>query len=200
MNLIDQAVKHIRSLLYARVDNNYGQGAESILNQVKTLESDNPEEVDQIIAYSKECLVRLEEMFLPHQLPSDYLYFLEHYGGLIIEKPGDDNSFNIYGIGPAVNIWYAHVEESNILSENYLKKGFLSIGTLNLGNQYKKYHLSSNFYKHIHYYLSSSGNVYEEGVFLSGNKFERDELRMIASSFTEWLNAIPSLYSTIWQV
>ena len=66
-------------------------------------------------------------MVLPYQLPDDYLFFLEYYGGLTIEST-TGVVFSAFGVGPEGESPYGNVVSYN-LTRRELDFGRLYIGS-----------------------------------------------------------------------
>ena len=85
MQAVDDAIERILRLPHASVGSNYGQDREA----------------NDWIAVSEKRVTILKQLVLPHQLPDEYLYFLEHYGGFHIEDVEAGLAFfSIFGFLP----------------------------------------------------------------------------------------------------
>lgn len=112
---VHSAIKIIQDIPEAKVDRNFGQGDSVLEAQVTALHGDiAPALKDEIIQYCQLELSRLIQMVSPYSLPEDYLCFLRFYGGLSIGQVAIDSPLlTLFGIGPATDIYYPHIEEVN---------------------------------------------------------------------------------------
>jgi hypothetical protein len=111
MDRLITAVEHLRQLPGAFVDTNFRQVREAFRAQLSRIwqqAGQSPAvsdvEVDKYIYYCLEDIDELKARVIPYTLPSDYLFFLEYYGGLAIHT--DSFRFEIYGCGPMTQEWY----------------------------------------------------------------------------------------------
>jgi hypothetical protein len=109
MQVVDDAVARIRRLPHARIGCNYGQGREALLRHVDDLHkglgiafpTSAENTINDWIAVSETQMDILKQLSLPHQLPAEYLYFLEYYDGLDIAQESDGVPFfSIFGFFP----------------------------------------------------------------------------------------------------
>jgi hypothetical protein len=126
-----QVVECIRSIQGANVDCSIRQGRDKVLDQF-LLSFGIASEQD--IVNLEDALVELPSWVAPLNLPDDYLFFQEFYGGLGIHTPA--YYFDVMGIGPMRDDWYGDVvRDDDAIYEN----GLLLIGTLAYGSNPRRF-------------------------------------------------------------
>src|ERR1700752_1494359 len=111
---IAQAVERIRSIPGARID----QGIQHITDET-------------LRAALRRDFEELYDWIFPNQLPPDYQFFLEYYGGLSISTPF--YTLDVRGIGPMQNGWYLHLMcTQGDFDEGLYQNGFLEISLLSV--------------------------------------------------------------------
>jgi hypothetical protein len=175
-------IERIKLFPNAKVDRNYGQGREAVQKQLsQILEEEDRILVDKFIAFSQERMATLVSMISPHSLPKDYHLFLEYYGGLAIDYKDGTPFLNVFGIGPAVDGWYADVVACNEDSSDETIEQ-LYIGVWDNPVEGKKP-------DRIRFYLDLADDVQRHSILVP----DRDNppiFRKVANSFTEWLEQI----------
>jgi len=109
MDSIIRSVERLRSLPNAFVDVNFRQDREAFRKQLasrRELETISDDEVDSYVTHVQESIAELVEKVSPYELPKEYRFFLEYYGGLELWNENEFR-FEIHGIGPMVleNYW-----------------------------------------------------------------------------------------------
>jgi hypothetical protein len=183
------------------IDTGFRQGKEVVLKQIRqNLDQedrypiDREATIEQMLFAMQSSINDLIQHAVPYELPEDYLFFLEHYGGLAID--GVDCNFSIYGIGPMAETWYGYTNsEDNVLIESG-KLGWQSIGQTVFQTSH------THRYQRTLFYLDLSDAVQKNSVIGIGpwNGVDPQEhsilnnirdyqkmWRIIAPSFTDWL-------------
>lgn len=190
---VREAVKRIQLLSGAFVDCSFRQGRNAVLKQLEERTGRDEEAfVDVYIQEMQDTMATLIHKAVPYEVPEDYIFFLEFYGGLAIDR--DDYNFSILGIGPMVEDWYGSVESDEAFPEP-AKYGFLSLGSLNFREgKYK--------FQHVDFFLDLAGIIQKHCVIGVGpwgqagptpSTIIQDihahpgRWQKIAPSFTEWL-------------
>lgn len=193
---VREAVKRIQLLPEASVDCSVRQGRDAVLKQLTARDGSIAETI--VDAFIEEDIrgeiALLVQKAAPYDIPGEYIFFLEFYGGLAIDNDDPNYNFSVLGIGPMVEEWYGFIAGDEALQEPG-KYGFLSLGSLNFGQGKLKS-------KHIGFFLDLAGGVQEHCVIGVGPWGEDtltpstiikdlhaypDMWRKIAGSFTEWL-------------
>jgi hypothetical protein len=100
----------------AQIDVGYLQGRDAVLRQLERRTGQNEEQmVDRHIEGMKAHVADIKSGLQPYHLPSDYLSFLEWYGGLSLYGPDEAYYFAVFGVGPMVEDWYSAVLGEDIL-------------------------------------------------------------------------------------
>jgi len=200
MNIIE-IIEKARFQPWIYIDTSFRQGKEAVLEQIihKLDQEDryhiNREAtIEQTLIRMQNSINELVQHARPYELPDDYTFFLEHYGGLAIE--GMNCNFSIYGIGPMTETWYGYINSAdNVLIESG-RLGWQSVGqtVFQTSHTYK--------YQRILFYLDLSGVVQKNSLISVGpwnciDPHEHDILsnirdypkmwKLVASSFTDWL-------------
>jgi len=193
MNIIT-VVERIQSLPHGFVDSNFGQGHNLALKQLSQRRGQNAvTTIDSFIRNSQRGISALIQSAKPYELPEDYIFFLETYGGLTIWP--DNYDFFVLGVGPMVEEWYGAIDGDGILREPG-KHGFAELGMLCLpDDKYKLQNLS--------FFLDISGTIQKNSVISVGpwgeDTVPPDDViknlktyigmwQKVADSFTEWLH------------
>ena len=193
MQTIKNKVESIRSISGAQVDRNFGQGPEAVLIQLETRSGQKEDMtfVADFITDAKGTLRELRELVLPHLLPDDYAFFLEFYGGFLIEAT--NYNFLLLGNGPLAGEWYPFILGDDGLYEN----GFLKIGILPFTGK--------RISQRVSFFLDIAGVVHPHCIIgIPSWKLEGIRISVIlqdlhghsriwtrhANSFTEWLGQV----------
>lgn len=197
-----ESVNRIKLLTGASVDANYRQGRDKVIEQLNERTGKNASgSVDIFIKNSQDAIPELTQAVAPHNIPEDYIFFLEFYGGLAIES--DDYYFSILGIGPMVEEWYSAIDSDEAFPEPE-KYGFLSLGMLNFRKgKYKS--------QYVDFFLDLAGSVQKYCVIGVGpwgkddpNSFAiikdihaySEMWQITANSFTEWLKQVAETHGS----
>lgn len=192
MNLIE-TVERIRLISGTFIDCGFGQGRDMFLKQLEERTgNDESALVDVDIQGSRDLITKLIKRANPYNIPDDYIFFLENYGGLAIDRP--NYRFSVLGVGPMVEDWYASVISDEAIQEPG-KYSFLSLGSLNFREgRYK--------FQHVDFFLDLAGIIQKHCVIGVGPWGAEDltpdivikdiyaypgKWQKIANSFTEWL-------------
>jgi hypothetical protein len=193
MNDLVDAVKQIRLLPETIVDVGFRQGRDAVLNQFnEETGQDGSSFIDKFIDGMKSDITELIESAKPYEIPEEYIFFLEQYGGLAIIN--DDFYLATLGIGPLVEIYYSSTRSDEAFHE-VRKYGFLSIGGLRLsGGKYK--------HKGIEFFLDLGGTVQKDSIIGVGPQrsfyfnvikdvhSHPTSWKITANSFIEWLRLV----------
>jgi hypothetical protein len=140
MDDVTRAVERIESLPEAYVDRNYLQSYDAVLAQLRMRTEgriDSMSEAEEYIAHIREGLAKVQAWVAPWQLPEDYVFFLEYYGGLMIST--ESHYFAVQGIGPMVEEWYGFIKGDDSLyvkgDEMPYEGGVLRVGILSLRDE-----------------------------------------------------------------
>ena len=191
---VKDAIEQIRLYPGALVDCSFGQGRDVFLEQLEERTGRNEAySVDNYIEDCRDTIAGLIQRVAPYEVPKDYIFFLEYYGGIFIE--GDNHTLSILGTGPNVEEWYSSVESDDALLE-VGRQGFLKLGSLNFARN------EENNSQRIAYFLDLAGNVQKHCVIGVGpwgketltpidilkNIHAYHEMwKKVANSFTAWL-------------
>lgn len=201
MDYIVEVTQQIERIPGARVDHNYLQGHDAVYSQLYNRSEGKIKslaEVDEFILDSQQALTDIRNFVFPRVLPDDYVFFLEFYGGLLIENV--DYNLIVDGIGPMVEDWYGYPLDDDSLYKN----GLLSIALLNL----KKARTG----EHVYFMLDLAGILEQNCVIAitSWGQGKDDPLSIIgnlqaypqrwaklANSFIHWLELIAKTSGTL---
>ena len=188
MDGVIQVVECIRSIQGANVDCSIRQGRDKVLDQF-LLSFGIASEQD--IVNLEDALVELPSWVAPLNLPDDYLFFQEFYGGLGIHTPA--YYFDVRGIGPMTDDWYGDVvRDDDAIYEN----GLLLIGTLAYGSNPRRF---------VRFFLDLAGVIDQGCIYAVGpqeppypsilpvlqNPHDHPtRLTKVANTFTEWLEIV----------
>ena len=199
---IIETIKRLQKEADIYIDVSYLQGREAILNQLqKRSGEDESPLVDLYLEDIKTIINDLIERVKPYDLPDDYLYFLRTYGGLYIDH--EDNYFQVFGVGPMVEDWYSSINSDQA---QFANKGtdFLLIGSVS----FRTGHLALH---RVNFFLDLAGRLQKYSVFgigpwtqgaitpnqvLQNLNFHTDKWKIIASSFTNWLDKAAETHGT----
>jgi hypothetical protein len=193
---VKEIVERIRLLPEAFVDCGFRQGRDAFLRQLESRTGkDEAHLVDVYIEGCRETIAELVQRVAPYDIPDDYIFFLEFYGGLAIIR--DDYYFALLGDGPMVEEWYGSVVSDEALKEPG-KYGFLSLGLLSFRKG--KYQ-----FQYIDFFLDLAGFVRKHCVIgvgpwgqgtltswtiLKDVHAHPDMWQKMANSFAEWLEQV----------
>lgn len=182
-----------RLLKVASVDSGYLQGKKVVLEQLqKRAQQDTERHAELFINNAKMAVADLIRNTMPFEIPKDYIYFLEYYGGACIAR--DSHYFQILGIGPMVEDWYAAIDsDATILKSE--EKRLLTIGSLSFAE-------GKFQFQRANFFLDLAGIVQKDSVIGIGpwgkeNPTPLDVIndlstyanmwKIIADSFAAWL-------------
>jgi hypothetical protein len=191
MESVTRAVTRIQLVPRAHIDRSFRQGREAVVAQLRARTDDEVIDIsvaDIDIAHFREGINEICTWVAPNRLPEDYVFFLEFYGGLLIETP--DYNLLVDGIGPMVEEWYGFPMGDDGICEN----GLLAVATLAL----KKERIGQS----VRFFLDLAGTICQDCVIgIDDRGLERadyasilrepyahtDRWTKLADSFTEWL-------------
>lgn len=190
---VRKAVEHIQRIPGAYVDCSFRQGRDKVLKQLNERSGrDEKDLLDASIRDIQNTIVELIQEAAPYHIPDDYIFFLEFYGGLAIDK--DNYRFSVFGVGPMVEEWYASVVSDVAFSEPG-KSGVLSLGRMS-------FRTGEYQFQYVTFFLDLAG-ILQENCVIGIGPWGKEELtsftiikdihaypgmwRKIANSFTEWL-------------
>jgi hypothetical protein len=191
---VRNAVERIRLLPEVYVDCSIRQGREAILEQLRERDGSIADRiVDAFIAEDiQDTIATVVRKAEPYEIPDDYIFFLEFYGGLAIDR--DDYYFATLGVGPWVEDWYGSIVSDQALQEPG-ECGFLSLGSVTV-------HKGEHGPPYISFFLDLAGTVQKHCVIgvgpwgvdtpdpetvLQDLQGHPEMWRKLAHSFTEWL-------------
>ncbi|MBE2224889.1 MAG: hypothetical protein IAF02_25335, partial [Anaerolineae bacterium] len=161
MNEIIDAVEKIRLLPGTDVDAGFRQGRDAILFQLKEEIWQGQNEnilVDLCIKDMKLAIEELIDSAEPYEIPRNYIFFLEHYGGLAINH--DLFYFSTLGIGPLVEVNYSSTSSDEAFHE-VGKYGFLAVGHLSFrGGKY--------IYRRLFFFLDLARTIQKDAIICVG--------------------------------
>ncbi len=185
MEKIVRAIEHIQLIPGAQVDRSFRQGVEAVLSQLQPWNTD-VSYAEELIAAMQDRLRALQSCVKPCQLPEDYIFFLEFYGGLIINGPS--HRLMVDGIGPMTMTWYGRLVGEEMIYDH----GLLGIGHLSLFEKRQPA---------IYFFLDLAGTVDRYAVIgihyrtalvsilRSLPNYPRRWIK-VADSFTDWLEKL----------
>lgn len=214
-NIVD-IVERIRLLPDARVDRNYRQGRDTVFEQLLQIPGNlDQATVERFIARSQKRIAQLTKLISPNELPADYHFFLEYYGGLTIEPKVGSPQLNVFGIGPATEAWYGDVVEYHLRSaRSGIEQLYIALWSsrLRFSEQTQdileiistsKDALADNKprppYRWIEFFLDITGTVQKYSVLAAKperNKEDQRQWKKVANSFTEWLDLVATSRGT----
>jgi len=192
---LKEVMKLLSTLPGAKIDVGFRQGHDAVMRQLQLRTGQhNIQFVDDFIEGMKDELETLQKEVAPCDLPHEYIDFLELYGGMAIFH--DDFYFQVFGLGPMVEDWYASIVSDATLAvpDN---PGYISIGEL-------KRRDGTGRSNRLHYVLDLSGVVDRHCVIsversrttplltevLANLMAYPDRWQKVANSFNAWLNLI----------
>jgi hypothetical protein len=147
-------------------------------------------------------------MFEPHLLPTDYLFFLEYYGGLVIND-GNKPILDIFGTGPLADVTYSPVAEVNrVSSASTHKNVYIAGGDVLLSDKEKEVLLEIKKFdtklpnivkknmpksQHISFYIDIQSSIQAGSIIAIKDieiKIKSNKWEYVAPSFTNWLKMI----------
>lgn len=191
---VRRAVERIQLLPEAFVDCSIRQGRDAVLKQLRERDGSIADRiVDAFIAEDiRDTIATVAGKAKPYEIPDDYIFFLEFYGGLAIDR--DDYYFSVFGVGPWVEHWYSSIVSDAVLQEPG-EYGFLSLGRVTV-------HKGEPGSPYISFFLDLAGTVQKHcvigvgpwglgtpdpDVVLQDLHGHSAMWRKLANSFTEWL-------------
>jgi hypothetical protein len=206
-------VERIRHPPNAQLDCGFRQGSEALFKQYfsqlndeavyhpEIYATDREQDARDFIQEAQRELARFVQLVLPHSLPEDYLFFLEFYGGLVINAEDNETRLEIFGLGPRVMEWYESVRHVNTPLQGLPGKPLLYIGYLriressNTNMELSSTSQSTLGHKWVQFYLDISGMMQENSVlalYPEHDAFGRRTWRKVADSFIAWLEQVTS--------
>ncbi len=198
---INDIVERLRPLPGTYIDCGFRQGRDAVLKQFRQqldqdaqYNVDRSATIDRFLSEMRNDIVELVKRAAPYELPEDYIYFLEYYGGLAID--GANCNFSVFGIGPMVETWYGYINTADHVLMESGKLGWQSLGRL----VFRKGHKYD--FQRVLFYVDLIGAVQKNSVIgvgpwdgvepqeltiLSDIHAHPDLWRKLANSFTEWL-------------
>ena len=159
MKIID-IVEKLRPSSWAYIDVGFRQGREAVLRQYKQqfepYEEEPSQPIDDSLAFWQDAIKDLRKRAAPYDVPEDYIFFLEHYGGLAID--GAKLYFSIHGIGPMVETWYGYMNSGDHVLLESTQLGWLSLGDL----VFRGSHKYSN--QRVLFFLDLAGTIQKFSV------------------------------------
>jgi hypothetical protein len=192
---IEETITHLISLPKAHFDQNYGQGKNAVAQQMLNffmIDSLSSPDIDNFIASSKQRLAELQIAVSPHDLPEEYTYFLERYGGFWLVDEDNVPVFTIAGIGPGMENLYGDIIKINH-EETNIKQ--LRIGSWEQPLPFVELNgkpLSPRL-QVINFYIDLAGDLKKDAILTAGPwdyKKPEKEWKILADSFSEWLAKI----------
>lgn len=161
---IIEVVEKIRLSSWAYIDVGFRQGRNAVLKQYQEqfeqTEEDNSRYTEEFLSMAPNAVMDLNKRLAPYDIPVDYIYFLEHYGGLAID--GDRHYFSLYGIGPMVENWYGYMNSGDHVYMDAEQQGWLSLGSL----VFRKGHKYSD--RRVPFFIDLAGTVQKHSVIAIG--------------------------------
>lgn len=165
---IINAGKAIGRLPHAFVDCGIGQGRQAIIDHLDPLpvparqalaaqpryasliRETSVQRADRVIAGIATYLSDLDAWLAPHDLPEDYRFFIEYYGGLDIDEASYD--FDIFGYGPKATARYDIPMDGD---QSLYEHGWLAIEALSLKDEDQPH------YGHpVHFFIDLAGDIH----------------------------------------
>ena len=151
--------------------------------------------IDAFIEDIQKRIANLTNRTKPYQIPHEYIFFLEYYGGLSINT--DSYHFSTFGIGIMVEEEYGSIDSDDVFHEPG-KYGVLKIGMLSFRTgKYK--------FQYVDFFLDLAGHVQKHCVIgvgpWGGNSIDSttiakdihkhpDLWEKTSVTFTEWLKYV----------
>ncbi len=193
---IEKLIAQIRLLPNVQVDCGIAQGQNRFFAHLLN-HSSTPERLelpfDWHVKETDKCLKQVEDLVQPYSLPTDYLSFLNLYGGITISN--EDFCFTSLGLGPMSEEWYPYLAGK----VGYYQHGFLKIGALRFRNPIE------DKFMYVSFFLDLGNSIQHDGV-IGVSMWELENLHLqdvfrepqshsfcwslIADSFTAWLQIV----------
>jgi len=160
-------------------------------------------EVEQHIQRDREFLNQINSWVRPYQLPEDYRFFLEYYGG--IQLISEHHKLFVSGIGPMVDEWYEFLMSDSAATEPG-KDGFMHIADLVFTQ------IREGYYPRVQFMLDLAGHIQLESVIalyprradapnavtiLSDPAAYKNYWKIAAPNFTIWLEHVLETYGVL---
>ncbi len=159
MKLTD-VVEKLRPFSWAYIDTGFRQGRNAVLKryqeQFEQTEEDSSRYAEEFLSMAPNAVIDFAKRLAPYDIPEDYIYFLEYYGGLAID--GDRHYFSLYGIGPMVESWYGYMNSGDHVYMEAEQQGWLSLGSL----VFREGHKYSD--QRVRFFLDLAGTVQRYSV------------------------------------
>jgi len=188
-------VEQLRRENGAHIDVSVGQGRDAVRKKLQERLGERVAEpvLDKALSEIQKALAELAQRLRPYELPQDYLFFLEYYGGLFLESGA--HYFAVLGVGPMVEEWYAAIDSDSAIPE-LVKYDFLQVGTLS-------FRAETYQFQRVSFVLDLAGTIQKHaiigiGPWGHGGITPLDVVRnpreftgawqLSAKSFTSWLS------------
>lgn len=201
---ITRVIEEITRLPNVFIDRNYGQGYDALRRHF-IVHKIGIDQLDAFIDSSRRRIRHLEKMFEPYQLPPDYLFFLEQYGGIAVSD-GRKPMLDIFGVGPLADIEYSPVIDVNENSPHHTHKNiFIAAGESPLSEEEKA--IMSEVWKsnpkipdivrkgapksqQVSFYIDLQGAIQSNSIIAIKDievLTQNNQWELMAFSFTEWI-------------
>jgi hypothetical protein len=126
MDTIIKLVEQLRAMPGAFVDCNIGQGRDAVLQHIRTFYGEKETAfIDQYTVGGQQSYAALHEFVKPYQFPEDFLFFVWHYGGALIQS--DTCNMLIHGDGPSCKDAYGWLLDTD---DGLYENGIIAIGDM----------------------------------------------------------------------
>jgi hypothetical protein len=187
-------IKQLEESADVQLDVGYRQDRAKVRMQLKRRSGRSEEKrVDRAIESMKQHVADVSNGIQPHRLPTDYLDFLEWYGGLALFGPDESYYLSINGVGPMVLEWYTDLLGEDKVERQgmrtYLPIGRLSFRTGPPGMAVKFYIAFEQGIDALSIIgVGPTDDEPPKGLLLPEDDVARsNKVKTLAGSFTEWL-------------
>jgi hypothetical protein len=138
MDSVVHAVNMVMSLTGTQVDRGFAQGYEVVREQFELRIGEPLSDlyIDGKYLDYHDTLTELQTWIQPYQFPDDYLFFLQFYGGFVIES--ESYVLSAHGVGPMCEEWYSYLHGDESATEPK-RDGLLHIGHLEFNDPARDY-------------------------------------------------------------
>lgn len=197
MRQIVEAVRQIAGLPGANIDRGFGQGRDAVRQQLELLMEGNVSDLvlDGQFEDHQDHLKELQAWVLPYRIPDDYLYFIDLYGGMLIETMAF--TLMVFGLGPMCYEWYMPLIPEETATEPS-QDGLLHIGRLEFNNPGQDFPAVLFFIDLAGIFQRDSilgmdtrgtGDLSVAQVIAERSKYS-SQWKILANSFAEWLELV----------